>query len=73
MQREQKYIDISNVPELIRIVENILAASRRRTLRRSDDDVAVLMPVASASERPMQQEKTEADYEAFLSAAGSWI
>ena|SRR5258706_11343713 len=72
MQREQKHIDISNVPELIRIVEEMLATRQPRILSRDDEDVAVLMPVASASERPMQQEKTEADYEAFLSAAGSW-
>ena len=72
MQREVKHIDISNVPELMRIVEEMLATRQPRILSRDDEDVAVLMPVASASERQMQQEKTEADYEAFLSAAGSW-
>jgi vacuolar-type H+-ATPase subunit F/Vma7 len=72
MQKEQKHIDISKVPELIRIVEEMLATRQPRILSRDDEDVAVLMPIASASERPIQQEKTEADYEAFLSAAGSW-
>ncbi len=73
MQREQKHIDISNVPELIRIVEEMLATRQPRILSRDDEDVAVLMPVAaSAPEGPTQQEKSEADYEAFLSAAGSW-
>ena len=72
MQREVKHIDISNVPELMRIVEEMLAARQPRILSRDDEDVAVLMPVTSAPESPTQQEKTDADYEAFLSAAGSW-
>lgn len=72
MQREVKHIDISNVPELMRIVEEMLASRQPRILSRDDEDVAVLMPVASPPEPTVQQEKTGADYEAFLSAAGSW-
>jgi hypothetical protein len=72
MQEEVKHIDISHVPELMRIVEEMLASRQPRILSRDDEDVAVLMPVASAPEPPLQQEKTRADYEAFLSAAGSW-
>jgi hypothetical protein len=72
MQGEVKHIDISKLPELMRIVEEMLAARQPRILSRDDEDVAVLMPVTSTPERPMEQEKSEADYEAFLSAAGSW-
>lgn len=72
MQSELKHIDISNVPELMRIVEEMLANRQPRILSRDDEDVAILMPVASTPERPTEQEKSESDYEAFLSAAGSW-
>ncbi|HLH62612.1 MAG TPA: hypothetical protein VKV20_13090 [Ktedonobacteraceae bacterium] len=72
MQEEIKHIDISRLPELIRIVDEMLASKEPRILSRDDEDVAVLMPVASAPEHPIEEQKSKADYEAFLASAGSW-
>jgi len=74
MQRELKRIDISNVPELLRIAEEVQATRQPRILGRNSEDMAILMPVTPSRrrQRRTKQEKTQADYEAFLSAAGSW-
>ena len=72
MQRELKHIDISNVPELVRIAEEVRITNQPRILRRDSEDLAVLIPVTPSLQRRAKREITEADYEAFLSAAGSW-
>ena len=45
MQREMKHIDISNVPELLRIAEEVQSTRQPRILTRDSEDVAVLIPV----------------------------
>jgi len=72
MRREVKYIDISNVPELLSIVEEVRTTKEPHILRRDSEDVAVLMPVTSTLRRRAKRAKTKADYEAFRSAAGGW-
>jgi len=72
MARARKTIDISDLPELLRIVEEVRASEEPYVLQRENEDVAVLMPVAPAGKRRRKRERTQADYEAFLSAAGSW-
>ena len=72
MQRDLKHIDISNVPELLRIAEEVRITNQPRILRRDSEDLAVLMPVTPSLQRRVKREITEADYEAFLAAAGSW-
>lgn len=69
MPRGMKAIDISGVPDLIRLAEEVRETGEPRVLRRANEDLAVLMPVPKTSRR---REKTEADYEAFRSSAGSW-
>lgn len=66
-------IDIGDDPSLVRVVEEVQASKGPRVLRRDGKDVAVVMPLrqGSARHRPGRR-KTEADYEAFRSAAGSW-
>jgi len=70
MAKELKAIDISNVPELLRIAEEVRASNEPRILRRENEDLAILTP----TKRPRRsaRAKTQADYEAFRSAAGSW-
>ena len=58
-------IDISTMPELARIVEEVAATKTPRELKRDNTTVAVLMPVT-----PAKQAKTV--YEASLAAIGSW-
>ena len=72
MQKEIEHIDISNVPELLRIAEEVQTTRQPRILTRDSEDVAVLMPVTPSLQRQAKRERTKADYEAFLSAAGSW-
>lgn len=72
MQREIKRIDISNIPELLRIAEEVRITHQPRILRRDSEDVAILMPVTPSTPRRVKRELTNSDYQAFLSAAGSW-
>ncbi|MBI2906835.1 MAG: hypothetical protein HYX92_04165 [Chloroflexi bacterium] len=71
MARELKTIDISNVPELLRIVEEVRATNEPRVLRRDSEELAVLTPSPKRRRRTVRA-KTKADYEAFRTAAGSW-
>jgi hypothetical protein len=69
MVRDLKQVDISNIPDLLRIVEEMVASNEPRVLRRQNEDVAILMP---ARKRRTRHVGTQADYEAFRSAAGGW-
>ena len=64
-------IDITNIPELVRIAEEVEANKKPRELKRENKTVAVIMP-ASRAPAKKKGEKTKADYEAFKSAAGGW-
>jgi hypothetical protein len=64
-------IDITTMPDLARIVEEVEATKTPRELRRENKTVAVIMPARRAPAKK-KREKTKADYEAFLSAAGGW-
>ena len=66
-----KSVEVSDVPELLRIAEEVQASGEPRVLRRRGEDLAVLSPLPSAS-RPRPPDRREADFEAFMSAAGSW-
>lgn len=71
MAKDMNYIDISNVPDLLRIAEEVQTTKKPHMLRRDNEDLAVLMPVTSRRHKDMRT-KTKADYEAFLAAAGGW-
>ena len=58
-------IDISTMPDLVRLVEEVATTKKPRALQRDKKTVAVLMPVT-----PAPQGKTT--YEASLAALGSW-
>ena len=64
-------IDITTIPGLARIVEEVEATKTPRELKRENKTVAVIMPSRKAPAK-QKREKTKADYEAFKSAAGSW-
>lgn len=63
-----KAIDITDIPDLLRIAEEVRDSNEARILKRDDEDIAVLKPVA----RKGRARSSKADYEAFVSAAGSW-
>ena len=70
--KELKVIDISNTPELLRLVEELIKGDEPRVLRRDSEDLAVLTPVKNLPKRRAKRARTKADHEAFLSSAGSW-
>ncbi len=65
-------IDITNIPELVRIAEEVEATKTPRELVRENKPVALITPVTGAKKARKRKGKTKADYEAFLSAAGGW-
>jgi hypothetical protein len=72
MAKELKRIDISAVPELLNIAEEVRRTKEPRLLRRASEDMAILMPIKTIHKRRTSVAKSKADIEAFRSAAGSW-
>ncbi|MDO8691445.1 MAG: hypothetical protein Q7R39_15800 [Dehalococcoidia bacterium] len=72
MERKLKRIDVSGVPELLTIAEEVRNTRDPRLLRRDNEDLAIVMPVKPASKPRTRRVKTKADYESFRSAAGGW-
>jgi hypothetical protein len=60
-------IDISNMPDLIRLTEEVELTKKPRILKRHKKTVAILIPVESASSPKKQQAIEET-----LALAGSW-
>jgi len=71
MAKDMNYIDISDVPDLLRIAEEVQATRKPHMLRRDSEDIAILMPVTPARHKA-RRTKTRADYDAFRTAAGGW-
>ena len=76
-------IDVSDLPDLLRIVDEVRAGARPRLLRRGAEPLAVLTPVEAgtaesvarlgrAAKSRRRRQFTAADWAAFRSAAGSW-
>ena len=53
MVAEQEPIDISTMPELARLADEVRRTRRPRVLRRGNVDVAVLVPLTSAVRTPV--------------------
>src|SRR6187402_350039 len=70
MVRELAPIDIREVPELARLVDEVRAAGKPRRIVRDDEEIAVLLPAPRRRRR--RDPPTEADLAAFRAAAGSW-
>ena len=69
MAREQKAVDISGMPELVRIVEAVRSSRQPQVLRRDNEDVALVVPLPARRKR---RRGTAADHAAVLATAGSW-
>ncbi len=65
-------IDITNIPELVRIAEEVEATKTPRKLMRDNEPVALITPVRPTGKAGKHKAKTKADFEAFKRAAGSW-
>ena len=71
-ERALKPIDVSNVPELLRIAEEVRSTNEPRLLRRDHEDLAIVVPAARYVRSRARRLKPKANYEAFRSAAGGW-
>ena len=72
MAKEVKPMDISTEPVLLRLAEEVLTSGEPRVLRRRDEDLVMVTPVRPTRLRRSKRTSSKADYEAFLSSAGSW-
>ncbi len=72
MAHDHESIDISNMPDVLRLAEAVHESNSPRILRRDDEEIAIIMPLANGRPRRGKRAKTQADYAAFLAAAGSW-
>jgi hypothetical protein len=52
MEKAPKPLDISNLPELLRIAQEVRDTNEPRLLRREREDLAILTPAKGARRRP---------------------
>ena len=71
MAEQPKSIDISDVPEILRIAEEVRRAGEPRLLRRHGEDLAMVVPLSGGVTNRFKK-PTAADLAAFRSAAGGW-
>ena len=71
MAKTLRTIEIGNMPDLVRIVEEVRKSNTPRVLSRRRKPLAVLRPLETKRKRA-KGTKTKKDYEAFLASAGSW-
>lgn len=64
-------IEVSDVPEILRLAEEVQRVGKPRVLRRNGEDLAMVVPLPHVT-RSHLRKPTEADLETFRSAAGSW-
>lgn len=74
VHKEATNVDNSNIPELLRLAEEVKDTKEPKILRRDGEELAVLVPLAYRPlvRRGSRRTKTKADLEAFRAAAGSW-
>ena len=73
MAREIRPIDVSRIPALLHIAEEVGRSGEARILRSADKDLALVVPAASLNPKSRTgKAKTKADLAAFHAAAGSW-
>src|SRR5690349_19977614 len=69
-------IDVSNLPEVARLAEEVRASRTPRDLRRGDEVIARIVPatplLACMPTRRRGIQITEEDRASFLASAGSW-
>ena len=72
MAEEATAIDISSMPEVARLAQEVAKAGRPHVLRQDDRDVAILSPARPRRARSKGKAVTQADVDAALSVAGAW-
>lgn len=70
MAKDLAPIQIRNLPDLLRVAEEVRATNVPRVLRLDDEDLAVVVPMPAKRRRAAPSEGDT--YRVFLSAAGGW-
>ncbi len=71
MAEQPESIDISDVPDILRLAEEVRRIGEPRVLRGGGEDLAMVVPLPRAKKSPLKK-PTAVDYESFRHAAGSW-
>ena len=61
MANEPKRIDISSIPELLSLVQEVRRTNEPRILQEESEDVAMLTPLKPAAKRSVRGKPTSAD------------
>ena len=69
-QKHPTPIDISNIPDLVRLAEEVEATKKPREITKDSKTVAILIQVGTTLKK--KREKTKTDYETLRAAFGSW-
>jgi hypothetical protein len=70
--KDHEPIDISEMPEVAKLVDELSKSDKPRMLRRGEEDVAILTPVASEKQNLEDRKPSPEQLAAARSAAGSW-
>lgn len=70
MKREVRAIDVSNLPDLLRIAEEVQRSNRAHVLMRESEELAIVVP--ARTRKSGTSDARLSDHEAFLASAGSW-
>lgn len=71
MAEQPKSIDITDIPDMLRLAEEVRRVGEPRVLRRDGVDLAMVVPLPRAMKARLTKPTAE-DLEAFRQAAGSW-
>ena len=71
MAEHPKPLDISDMPDLLRLAEEVRASHEPRVLRLADEDLAMVIPVTAVKRRGVRSTRSK-DLQAFRAAAGGW-
>jgi hypothetical protein len=71
MVQEAERIDISNMPDLVRLAEEVARTRKPRLLTRGEEEVALLTPARSKKRK--KSVMTPAQRDAVLASVGGWV
>ena len=72
MTRELAPIDVSTMPDVARLAQEVARTGRPRVLTQGGTDLAVLSPARPNRRRLKGKTVTQEDIDAALSVAGAW-
>ena len=61
MAKEPRHIDISSIPELLKLVQEVRQTNEPSILREESEDVAMLTPLKQVAKRKVRGKPTTAD------------